>query len=197
MQMRRWKNLSQIIQREVVLVIGALLIVAVNVSIVLAAHDPCEQDCEELYVDQAMIFGGQECAHGPENDTDCPTPLDPAKDCFELNGGTGDCKCFECGLDDGCENRIMLWKAWCGVKSATNDGDCLKEAGATGTTSQSWDMTIVGGGACPYTGGFVTKEYCGGGAAVGACIGGSGCVLVFGTLAEGSGTRDKCKESGS
>lgn len=146
-----------------------------------------------------------ECEHGMENDQDCYDAAEPwlqanydtlksqgksdaeiesllwVAICSELNGGQGECSCFECGLATGCEGYIEVYKAWCGL--GKGDPDSCQIGSTTVATEVSvrkqWTAAIPNGTECSFNQGFKFSTFCGLPESYGSacsCLGDNGCV---------------------
>ncbi len=183
--------------------IAVLIAVAVAATLALLGgtspsygdgQGPCPL-CREEFVSNDLISGGNECAHGPEYDSDCGNP----PDCCEVKpegckGTPGECECFKCGQSKGCEELFERWIAWCGLSGLSPD-TCNNNGGtgASGVVLRYKTRWLKEGPACPYSGGYKSKKECSGVIHDYGCVAPSGSCVESGNWIEKTGNREKCK----
>lgn len=159
---------------------------------------PCA-DCTITWLSNSDVCGGAECQHGPENDPDCAAAVAALRTqhpewsstqiylnaCWETNGNQGNCKCFECGLVDGCEGYQAFRVADCGPQGANQAGSScevhMETTDPKATVYYSYQMVIVSGAGCIDFTGYEKRTRCGGRTDECGCVGPSACDIVFGT----------------
>ncbi len=100
-------------------VVIAVTFPILNSGVVTAAGGTCPA-CSAGLVSTPEVYGGDECPHGPEWDSDCgspPTCCEDTNTCGANGGadGNGICSCFSCGNAPGqSEEDLRYWMVWCG-----------------------------------------------------------------------------------
>lgn len=168
--------------------------------------DTCHACREAMLGAKQLLPGKSECSHGPDdpgnaaNVQNCmayaaqigqpvtdPSQLiniDPAVLCVEMNGGNGNCKCFDCG-GAGCEGFIESASAWCGLGRFANGRVCnykMVPIAATDIFRREGNASLPGNGVCSGKAGMISPEVCGNSATNGdiynfGCVANVNCVV--------------------